>query len=196
MQRSTGMMVVAAAFVLAACGSTTLTDVWKAPDTARLQFKKVLVVAISKDITWRRTIEDELVRQIRDVQAVASYQFFADGEPRDWAGARERLKAAGFDGLVTFRLAGVDKQQTYVPPVYASRGIGGYWGYAWPAVATPGYTVTDTLVQVETLVYELGDDKLVWASRSRSFNPANSKDLVNEVVDAVRDEMKKQGLIG
>jgi hypothetical protein len=196
MQRSTGMMVVAIALVLAACASTTLTDVWKAPDTARLQFKKVLVVAISADITWRRTIEDELVRRIRDVQAVASYQFFADGEPRDWEGARERLKAAGFDGLVTFRLAGVDKQQTYVPPVYASRGVGGYWGYAWPAVYTPGYTVTDTLVQVETLVYELGDDKLVWASRSRSFNPANAKDLVNEVVDAIRDEMKKQGLIG
>jgi len=196
MQRSTGMMVVAAALVLAACGSTTLTDAWKAPDTGRLQFKKVLVVAISKDITWRRTIEDELVRRIRDVQAVASYQFFADGEPRDWATARERLKAAGFDGLVTFRLAGVDKQQTYVPPVYANRGVGGYWGYAWPAVSTPGYTVTDTLVQVETLVYELADDKLVWASRSRSFNPDNAKDLVNEVVDAVRDEMKKQGLIG
>ena len=196
MQRSTGTMVVAAAFVLAACGSTTLTDVWKAPDTARLQFKKVLVVAISKDITWRRTIEDELVRRIRDVQAVASYQFFADGEPREWEAARERLKAAGFDGLITFRLAGVDKQQTYVPPVYANRGVGGYWGYAWPAVYTPGYTVTDTLVQVETLVYEIGGDKLVWASRSRSFNPANAKDLVNEVVDAVRDEMKKQGLIG
>jgi hypothetical protein len=196
MQRSTGTMVVAAAFVLAACGSTTLTDVWKAPDTARLQFKKVSVVAISNDITWRRTIEDELVRRIRDVQAVASYQFFADGEPRAWEAARERLKAAGFDGLVTFRLAGIDKQQTYVPPVYANRGVGGYWGYAWPAVYSPGYTVTDTLVQVETLVYELGDDKLVWASRSRSFNPANAKDLVNEVVDAVRDEMRKQGLIG
>jgi hypothetical protein len=138
MQRSTGTMVVAAAFVLAACGSTTLTDVWKAPDTARLQFKKVLVVAISTDITWRRTIEDELVRRIRDVQAVASYQFFADGEPREWEAARERLKAAGFDGLITFRLAGVDKQQTYVPPVYANRGVGGYWGYAWPAVYTPG----------------------------------------------------------
>jgi hypothetical protein len=196
MQRSTRTMVVAAAFVLAACGSTTLTDVWKAPDTARLQFEKVLVVAISKDITWRRTIEDELVRRIRNVQAVASYQFFADDEPRNWDGARERLKAAGFDGLVTFRLAGVDKQQTYVPPIYANRGVGGYWGYAWPAVSTPGYTVTDTLVQVETLVYELGDDKLVWASRSRSFNPTNAKDLVNEVVDAVRHEMKKQGLIG
>jgi len=189
MQHSTGTMVVAAAFVLAACGSTTLTDVWKAPDTARLQFKKVLVVAISKDITWRRTIEDELVRRIRDVQAAASYQFFADGEPRDWEAARERLKAAGFDGLVTLRLAGVDKQQTYVPPVYA-QGVGGYWGHS------PGFTVTDTLVQVETLVYELGDDKLVWASRSRSFNPANAKDLVNEVVNAVRDEMKRQGLIG
>ena len=194
MQRSTGTMAVAAVFVLAACGSTTLTDVWKAPDTARLQFKKVAVVAISQDITWRRTIEDELVRRITDVQAVASYRFFADGEPRDWEAARERLKAAGFDGLVTFRLAGVDKQQTYVPPF---RGAGGYWGYAWgPAVYSPGYTVTDTLVQVETLVYELGDDKLVWASRSRSFNPANAKDLVNEVVDAVRDEMKKEGLIG
>ena len=138
MQRSSRTMVVAAAFILAACGSTTLTDVWRAPDTARLQFKKVLVVAISKDITWRRTIEDELVRRTRDVQAVASYQFFADDEPRDWATARERLKAAGFDGLVTFRLAGVDKQQTHVPPVYASRGVGGVLGVRRAGCLQPG----------------------------------------------------------
>jgi hypothetical protein len=196
MRRSTGLMAITAACILTACGSTTLTGVWKAPDTGRLGFKKVLVTAISDDITLRRTIEDELARQIQGAQAEASYRFFGDSEPRDWEAASSRLKAAGFDGLVTFRLIGVEHQQTYVPPVYAARGAGGYWGHAWPAVYSPGYLRTDRLVQVETFVYELAGDKLVWASRSRTINPANAKDLVSEVVDAVRQEMKKQGLIG
>ena len=36
---------------------------------------------------------------------------------------------------------------------------------------SPSYLRTDTIVNVETLVYDLKADKLVWAGKSESKNP-------------------------
>ena len=54
---------------------------------------------------------------------------------------------------------------------------------------------TDTIVNVETLVYDMKSDKLVWADRSQSTNPSRVDSLIKELVAAAAAEMKKQGLI-
>ena len=48
---------------------------------------------------------------------------------------------------------------------------------------------------IETLVYDMQADKLVWAGRSESTNPSRVDSLIKELVAAAADEMKKQGLI-
>jgi hypothetical protein len=74
-------------------------------------------------------------------------------------------------------------------------GFGPYWGYGWNSVYSPGYLSTDTIISVETLVYSLTDDKLLWASTSRTTNPGNLDQLIREVADATANEMAKQGLL-
>ena len=74
-----------------------------------------------------------------------------------------------------------------------SGGFGPYWGYGWGTAYSPGYLTTDTIVSVETLVYSLTDDKLLWASSSRTTNPGNLDQLIREVADATAKEMAKQG---
>jgi hypothetical protein len=51
------------------------------------------------------------------------------------------------------------------------------------------------VVAVETLIYSLKDDKLLWAGTSRTTNPDTLSDLVTEVADAVAKQAAKQGLI-
>jgi len=98
------------------------------------------------------------------------------------------------------RVVGKDQKITYTPgyattlPVYYN-GFGPYWSYGWQTVYEPGYLQNDTVVSVETLVYSLEKDKLLWASESRTTNPASLGTLVNEVADAVAKEMSKQGLL-
>ena len=53
----------------------------------------------------------------------------------------------------------------------------------------------DTLVSVETTVYSLDRDELIWSGTSRTTNPENLADLVKEVADATVKEMVKQGLL-
>jgi hypothetical protein len=45
---------------------------------------------------------------------------------------------------------------------------------------------------VETLVYSLNRDELLWSSMSRTINPRHIDDLVNEVAHATAKEMVKQ----
>jgi hypothetical protein len=51
-------------------------------------------------------------------------------------------------------------------------------------------------VSVETLVYSLKQNKLVWGGQSQTTNPNNIDNFVREVANAVAEELRKEGLIG
>jgi hypothetical protein len=58
-----------------------------------------------------------------------------------------------------------------------------------------GYVAYDTYVRVETNVYSLPDERLVWASATRTANPKDVKGLVDDTVKAVKKAMRDQGLV-
>jgi hypothetical protein len=165
---------------------------WKEPGVGPLAFHKVLVVAPAKDPSMRRTAEDELVSQIHYAQAVPSYSFISDSEVENQQAVEARAAAAGFDGMVLMRVVSVDREASWVPgawsgPYYAyGYGYGGYGG---------GYMQVDTYVRVETNVYSLPAQRLVWASASRTTDPGSVRSLVSDTAHAVAKEMRKQGLL-
>jgi hypothetical protein len=183
---------LALSMVLAAvaCGSTSIVATWKDPTASAVHFNHVLVVAPSKDPALRRTAEDELVNRI-GANAVPSYRYFGESELSNRQELKQRAEQLGFDGLVVFRISSVQREATWVP--------GSYWGpyYAiggWP-MWDPGYVQTDTVVHVETDVYNIPNDKLVWASRSKTYDPRSMTALVDQVTKAVGKKMRAQGFI-
>ena len=71
----------------------------------------------------------------------------------------------------------------------------GYWGYGYGAVYSPGYMVQETIVTLESNIYSVKEDKLVWASQSRTVDPASVTKLVDELIQATVAEMKKQKVL-
>jgi len=196
-QLAKGVVLLMLVVGLVACASTTIRDSWRDPSVGRIEFKKVLAMVISADATLRRVAEDELVRQMQGIEAVASYTLLTEEDSRDLEKAKAKVTAAGFDGVVAMRLIKSEKQVTLVPGAYATSypRFWGYYGHAWPIVYDPGYLRTDTIVQVETKVYSLTDDKLIWAALSETFNPRDAQALVRGVAHAVAKDLQKQGLI-
>jgi hypothetical protein len=50
-------------------------------------------------------------------------------------------------------------------------------------------------VSVEGNVYSVAEGKLVWASRTKTYNPESVRQLVNEIVDVTVAEMKRQKVV-
>jgi len=198
------LTIGAAVLVLAACAGTptTFTSTWKSPDVQTLSpvGKTIAAVFVSKNEGQRRAAEDLMVQDLnaRGAKGVASYSIIPPGQNIGGDEARKQLRAAGADGAVVLRVVGKDQQVSYSPgtayPAYYG-GFGPYWGYGWGAAYSPGYLQTDTLVSVETLVYSLTADKLVWAGTSTTQNPDNLQALIAAVANAVSQEMQQEGML-
>jgi len=201
MSRTLRRITIGAVLLLVACSSTTFNSTWKAPGTAPVEpiGKTVAAIFISPDESQRRAGEDALAADLtqRGAIGLASYTIVPDGRV-DGDVARQRLRDAGANGAVVMRIVGQDQQISYTPgrtvPV-SSRRFGSYWGNSWHRVQEPGTLRTDTIVSVETLVYSLRTDDLLWASTSRTTNPRDLPALVREVASAAAREMANQGLL-
>jgi hypothetical protein len=194
-----------AAVLLTACTTTTFTSTWKAPDASAIDpaNQRVAAVYISTDESSRRVAEDILVRKLQEqgAEGIASYTMIDSSEIRNTDAVRQKLRDAMIDGVVTMRV--VDERETtrvtYGTPgpiwsPYYSR-FWGYWGYGWAAPYSPTEVTTTTVLRIETLVYALERDTLLWAGTSRTTDPANVAKLVEEVADAATKRMISEGLL-
>jgi hypothetical protein len=209
MTRTVRAGLVAVAMVsAAACAATSFNSTWRAPDAQHLSFKgkKVMALVMSQDESVRYGAEDTLAQEITRLGAVgiSAYGLVPKELQQDKVKAKEFIEKAGVVGVVSMRVVGNDKELSSTPggvywgaPYYSSFwGGGGYYGYAWGAVYSPGYLRTDTIISVETLVYSLEQDKLVWAGRSDTTNPSKVGPFVKELTAKVVAELKKQKLVG
>jgi len=185
--------------LLAACANTTLTSTWRAPDVQRVSFvgKSIGVVFITDAESMRRTGENALARELsaRGARGFATFLMLPGDQHLDAEVAQARLKTAGADAAVFMRVVGQEQRITYSPPY---RGFGPYWGMGWRTMYQPGTVRTDTLVSVETLVYSLPDartSQLLWASTSRTTNPAGLDGLVRDVAAATARAMANEGFL-
>ena len=115
--------VLAVAAAELGCASTRITSTWRDPGVGAVRFRKVVGVALARDATLRRLAEDEFVRALGPAAALAGYAVIPDEEVRDRDKAKARVEAAGADGVVVFRLVGVETEQRWVPPTS--------YGHAW-----------------------------------------------------------------
>jgi hypothetical protein len=189
---------------LAGCtASTRFTNTWKAPDAAPLSVKSgdlVVAMVISKAETTRRSGEDALAAELqkRGLRPIPSFTLIPLDEVNDREKALAAVRDSGAAAVFAMRPVAVNKEQTYVPPTYMGGPYGGwgpYYGYGWGAAYSPGYVVTDTVVRVETLVFDLRQDKLLWAGQSETTNPERLDLFMADLVRAAGAEMTRVGVI-
>jgi hypothetical protein len=199
----TRFLTAAMALATFACATTTFQSTWRDPEARplRLTGRKVVGLFVSKDPVRRRRAEDAMAREIsaRGAQGVPAYTVLSDEEIKDQEAARAKLDRLGFSGAVVMRIVGSQTQYAVVEPGLWARPHyhqfwGGYWGWGWGTISEPGYLVADKVVSVETLVYSLEQDLLVWAGVSRTVDPTKIEGLVSELAAAITKQMDKEGL--
>jgi len=125
---------------------------------------------------------------------------------------RAAIAAGGFDGVLVTRLLSVDKEQEYTPAstydnprtrYYTTGGGGGLYGYGfygfygttYAQVHEPGYFETSTTIRLETNLYSVATDALVWTGQSETVDPASIPDARESMTAAVAKKLKEERLI-
>jgi hypothetical protein len=184
------------------CNSTTVKDTWTAPDLSTIRFTKIMVVVTSPDGATRRAAEDAVKAQITKAECVTSYSLIgSETDLKDHAKVSAALKSAGVDGVIVIRPVSDKNEISYTPgtpypaPYLTFRGY-----YARPYGLSsfyyePAQTTVDRIVQLETNIYEVAGDRLIWSGTTTSTNPGNLKQLAADAANAIRDELVKRKLI-
>ena len=205
--RSTRMWTSAtvALLVLTGCGtSTRFINTWKAPDAAPLALRAgdtVVAMVISRNEVTRRSGEDALAAELsrRGLRVIPAYTVLTVEQAMQRDSALETLRQTGAVAAFVVRPLRTTQEATYVPPTYSAPSPygrwGPYYGYGWGAPYGPGYVVTDTVVRLEVLAYDLRQEKLIWAGQSETTNPDSLDSFARDVVKTAVREMTRAGVL-
>jgi len=87
-----------------ACGpSTKMTKAWVYPEYGPLQYDSVMALLLVQDSLIRRNGEDELVQQIRQVDAVAAYTILPESDLGDEDKVRAAVAKSGVEAIIVMR---------------------------------------------------------------------------------------------
>ena len=185
--------LVAGAWILGGCASTTLQSTWRDPAYAGGPFKRVFVVGLSaRDGTARRVLEDVIVAKLKagGVDAIPGWQYLSDGPmPEDAFSAA--VTKTGADAMLMARLLGVETQTTVWPPM--GPRIGWYGAYSgW--YAYPDVTTSQTAV-VETTLFDVKSRRVVWSGTSETLNPTSVAKDAPGFADVILGALRRDGLL-
>jgi hypothetical protein len=184
-------------FLLSSCATTVTTNVWKDPSYGGA-VKKVLVMGISQKKGIQRFFEDEFVRQLREkgTDGIAGYTVLPYDEKmtKDFIAAKAR--ESGADAVLVARPLSREMQRTYVPgQVYAVPGSYSRWGSYYGHAYSPGYVVEDEYVYIETNLYDVATEKLIWSTQSETVILASDQALIKEFISTMVAQLSSDKLI-
>ncbi len=184
------------------CSSTKITRSWREPnkEVSIDKLNKVLVIALLKDETGRREAEDKMIRYLKG-KGVVSYNYLdSKMSSTNEDAIREKIKVDGFDGAITMRLLSVEKEKEFIPGMVTPNTINNnhfsnYFLGILPYYSNMGgYLTTDTYM-VETNVFSIKEDKIIWTGLTETSDPEGVDKMVKEITKVVYKKMRSEGFI-
>ena len=186
------LSVLIISILISSCAHTKLTAVWSDDTYTDGPMKKMLVVVVLDNTVNRKIVESAMSEALKQqgVEGIASNMVLGSKELSK-ENLREAAKESQADGLMAVRLTGVDEEQVYHAPTYS---VPYPYYYTWDTyyphmhehVGMPGYTATYKFYNVETNVYAVNTEKLVWSAASQTVDPKDinreSKEFADKIV--------------
>ena len=200
------LLLLAIASTFTACATVSkIAGAWKDPEYQGGAFHKILVIGLGRNADNSRLYEETLVRalQAKGVVAASGYRVLPVIASLSEDDIRQTVKEGQYDGVILTRLLAVDENTHYVPPqAYVvqsgppSRSYFGYYSSSRRLVLEPGYLSTETIVRLETNLYDGRTERLVWLGHSKTFDPKSVRDAIESVTRAITKRLEKDGMIG
>jgi hypothetical protein len=190
------------ALAVASCGtSSSLVQQWHDPAYTGQKGQTMMVVALAQSEGARHVWEEAFSHALTqvDVKPIAGSKVLPAQGQVDQETMKQAIRESGADLVAISRIVNVEKEQVYVPgtsyypaPYY---GMYGYYGSAYGMMNTPGYYQENKVYKLETNVYDVKTEKLVWNGLTETVNPETMQDGANSVINVVVMNMMDSKII-
>ncbi|MDX1805211.1 MAG: hypothetical protein R3292_14165 [Alcanivorax sp.] len=210
MIRLTGKLLIAFLFLLAGCASvpsTDITGVWRARGhQPGDHVDQVIVIALVNDLQVRRALESEVVGalQARGLTATAALPLLGEHyrQGKSHALMAADLAKRGFQSALVISVLDIHEDmhfsqtgQAYNPAIPVHDAMGQGFTIRQNDVYQPGYFVPDNRYFLETNLYRLEPETLLWSAQTATVNPADLKQGSQDTAGALVERLARDDMI-
>lgn len=204
------LMVFVVAMFATACSTThntTVSTAARAKDhQAGEHVNKVLVVAVVNDKQARDSLEANVVAALkaRGVEAAVSAPVLGDNysEGKNRKQMAADIASKGYEAALVVSVIDIKEEMNYTqggtsfaPDIAVSGAMGQSYYVRQNATYEAGYFHNDKKYFLESNLYRLQPEQLLWRAKSTTVNPSDLQAGTSGVADAVVDRMAKDDMI-
>jgi hypothetical protein len=167
--RSRSLPILALVLLVATdCSSARVVNEWRNPEYAAPEFRRIMVIGVSKQPSIRRKFEDAFVARLKQdgMDAVPSYLYIAEGGPV----AEARLQEDPF-------------------------GFYPWYTAAWVGYYEPPRVYERDVYISETSLYDLRKNRLVWSGTVKTDAPRNIDKAIKQYVKTIVKALERDGVL-
>jgi hypothetical protein len=207
MIRKKSIFILALIAVSISCSlSTDIVAVWRSPESALNRYEHICIAAMTENVSNKQIVEEEMHKKLLSKGIKSSkmadlfpYKFTGQAAEKDLI--LNKVRENGNDAILTFALIKHKEETRYVPgsstytPYYGYGTYGGYYGYYGARVYDPGYYTQDDVYFIESNLYDVKTEKLVWSCQSKTYNPSDIVQFSKDFTLAITNQLVKSKVI-
>jgi hypothetical protein len=174
-----------------------------------------MIVAVAGKATVQRTFESGFARHLKEhgITVTESFRVLSEGAGPEGDAGRDAvlsaIKERGIDAVLLTRVTGRRSDSRYIPGMTITSGFGypygsyGAWGgysmvvasTAPSAPTTQGYSYETKFLDIETHLFDVRTEKLVWAARSEVRLSGTALEEIGPYIDRISRILLREGFL-
>jgi hypothetical protein len=201
------LLLMSTAFLLSCATSpsrsrTVMTDTWKDKEYQGKP-QKIMLIMAAKSSDTRNLFENRFAGELqgRGNDAFQSYTVVPFEQLRDKEVVKAKIRSSGADTVLISRLVDTKTIESYRPgqitviPFVVPDYYYGWWGYYNVVFADYGYTGDVTVAYIETNLYDVKTEKLIWSGHSKTEKTYGEQELITAFIQRIIKKLSSAGLI-
>ncbi len=206
---------IALLMVVSSCRSTELIGSWKREDIPAKSYKDIGIIVMTPNMSTRSIVESDIaiILAQKGIKASPTFDIFPFAAKRELfeevdaeemrEHVKERVTKFGFEALLIVAVLNQETETRYnqgssfsfAVPAYQYNYYG-YYQYAYATISAPGYYTTKTTYFLESNLYDVASEELIWTAQTKTKKDASSIHKESQVFAniIVQEILKKQAL--
>lgn len=205
------VILLVSGMIMSCSPISRITGSWVDPSAKGnlLSGKTIFIASLTRNMKVRTELEKGFTALVapKNIRTVNGHDYFKPDFYKKIPDEKElqaQLKNSGADYVLTISMINKNSETRYVPGtgMYAPYprygwygGFYSYYRYWYPMFYEPGYYVTDRTYFMETNLYDLNTNKLIWSAQSKTVNPGSIDNFVSTYPKVLVDQLVKDGLL-